>query len=63
MAEVTPTTPNAEEARRERRRELKAFLLVTVVLAPVIAIAVIGTYGLVVWLTHALGAPPGLPVD
>lgn len=38
--------------------ELKAFLFLTVVMAPVLAGVVIGAYGLVVWLYQMLMGPP-----
>ena len=61
MAESVSAVLSLTE-QQEKRRERTAFLLVTVVLAPVIAVAIVGGYGLIVWLAHALGAPPGLPV-
>ncbi len=39
--------------------ELKAFLFLTVVMAPVIAGVVIGTYGLAVWIYQLFAGPPG----
>lgn len=41
-----------------RRSELKAFLFLTVVMAPVIAGVVIGTYGLAVWIYQMFAGPP-----
>ena len=38
--------------------ELKLFLFLTVVLAPVLSVAVIGGYGLFVWLSQIIGGPP-----
>ena len=42
----------------ERKSELKAFLFLTVVMAPVLAGVVIGTYGLLVWLYQLVAGPP-----
>jgi nitrate reductase NapE len=41
-----------------KRNELKVFLFLTVVLWPVLAVAVVGTYGLIVWVYQMLMGPP-----
>ena len=38
--------------------ELKAFLFLTVVMAPALAGVVIGTYGLLVWIYQMIAGPP-----
>jgi nitrate reductase NapE len=38
--------------------ELKAFLFLTVVTAPVIAVGIIATYGLIVWIYQVFAGPP-----
>lgn len=43
-----------------RRRELLMFLFLTVVLWPAIAVAFVGSWGLVVWLYQALTGHPSL---
>jgi nitrate reductase NapE len=45
----------------ERRRELLAFLFLTVVLAPVLAVAIVGGYGFLVWISQMIYSPPGPP--
>jgi periplasmic nitrate reductase NapE len=42
----------------EKTSELKAFLFLTVVMAPVLAGVVIGTYGLLVWIYQMFMGPP-----
>jgi nitrate reductase NapE len=42
----------------EKKSELKAFLFLTVVMAPAIAGIVIGTYGLCVWIYQMFAGPP-----
>ena len=43
-----------------RKEELRAFLFLTVVLAPVLAIAVVGGYGFFVWMFQLVtGRLPG----
>lgn len=46
---------------RSQRAELRAFLFLTVVLAPVITVAIIGGYGFVVWMLQLINGPPGPP--
>ena len=41
-----------------KRQELTLFLFLTVVLAPIMSVAVIGGYGLFVWLSQIIGGPP-----
>jgi nitrate reductase NapE len=48
-------------ATRRARMEIFAFLLVTAVLIPGIAVATVGTYGLVVWVYQMVTGPPGPP--
>ena len=55
--------PNAmhadvDVAEPSRRSELKAFLFLTVVMVPVLAVAVIGSYGLAVWIYQVFMGPP-----
>ena len=42
-----------------RRRELLSFLFLAVVLAPIIAVAFVGSYGLVIWIYQMFAGPPG----
>lgn len=44
---------------KSRLRELYAFLFMTVVLAPVVTIAVVGGYGFLVWMYQLIAGPPG----
>lgn len=45
----------------KRRMEIYAFLLITAVLMPGIAVATVGTWGLTVWIYQAITGPPGPP--
>ena len=45
-----------------RRDELLTFLVLTVVIAPALAVAFVGLYGLCVWLYQAIAGPPGPPL-
>ena len=53
MAETQP------DANQARRRELSAFLFLTVVLAPAITIALVGGYGFAIWMYQLVAGPPG----
>ena len=48
----TATTPT-------RKQELRAFIALAVVLAPVLAVMIVGGYGLLVWLFQIIVGPPG----
>ncbi len=38
----------------QRRAELKAFLFITVIMFPILAVAVVGGYGFLVWFFQVL---------
>ena len=46
---------------RRRRMEIFAFLFLTAVLMPALAIAAVGSYGLAVWVYQIAAGPPGPP--
>ena len=46
---------------RRRRMEIFAFLFLTAVLMPALAVATVGSYGLAVWVYQMLAGPPGPP--
>jgi nitrate reductase NapE len=48
---LTPPTPT-------RREETAVFLLLAIVLAPVLAIAIVGGYGIAIWMYQLLSGPP-----
>jgi nitrate reductase NapE len=48
--EVVPST---------RREELRSFLFFTIVMAPVLAVVVVGGYGFLVWMYQLIAGPPG----
>lgn len=43
----------------QRRWERRVFVFLTVVLAPVLAVAIVGGYGFVVWIWQMFAGPPG----
>ena len=51
----------SNQSEPTRRRELLAFLFLTVVLAPALAVAIVGGWGFLVWILHIIYGPPGPP--
>lgn len=52
---------NTYERPRRRRMEIFAFLFLTAVLMPALAVATVGSYGLAVWVYQMMAGPPGPP--
>lgn len=50
---------DTEASPPTRAQELRAFLLLSVVLAPVLAFAVVAGYGFLVWMFQIVAGPPG----
>ena len=50
-----------EGETRTRREELFAFVVLAVLIWPVIAVAVVGGYGFLVWMYQIIFGPPGPP--
>lgn len=44
-----------------KRREFAVFLFTTLVIIPGAAVAVVGGYGLIVWVSQMIFGPPGPP--
>ncbi|HEY8242600.1 MAG: periplasmic nitrate reductase, NapE protein [Vicinamibacteria bacterium] len=42
-----------------RTEERRSFLFLTVVMAPVLAVAIVGGYGFIVWMYQLIAGPPG----
>jgi nitrate reductase NapE len=55
------TEQAAAPERNERRREWGMFLVLAFGLAPVLAVLVVATYGLGVWIWQMIAGPPGPP--
>jgi len=51
----------AEQAadQNNKNREFWAFILLTVVVAPVMSVVIVGGYGFLVWMYQILAGPPG----
>ena len=50
---------NETSERPTKAQELRAFLLLAVVMVPVLAVMVVGGYGFLVWMFQLLAGPPG----
>lgn len=44
----------------EKNEERNAFLFLTVVLFPVLSVALVGGYGFAIWISQLLMGPPGV---
>ncbi len=44
-----------------KKRELKAFLFLTVVLAPLLSVVLVGGYGFTIWMYQLIAGPPSAP--
>ena len=53
--------PDTNPRLRRRRMEIFAFLFLTAVLMPALAVATVGGYGLAVWVYQMIAGPPGPP--
>jgi nitrate reductase NapE len=49
------------DLRKTRRRELIIFLVLAFGIWPLVAVAVVGGYGLLVWIWQIIFGPPGPP--
>lgn len=65
---ISNETPKMSAARddttgrpRRKRMEIFAFLFLTAVVMPALAVAVVGSYGLAVWVYQMAAGPPGPP--
>jgi len=48
-----------EDAKPDtRKEERRSFFFLTVVMAPVLAVAIVGGYGFMVWMYQVLAGPP-----
>ena len=51
--------PTDSDAAANSKAELRAFLFLTVVMAPVLAGIIVAGYGFAVWMLQLLSGPPG----
>ena len=58
---MSATEHDSLDRTRRRRMEIFAFLFLTAVLMPALAVATVGGYGLAVWTYQMIAGPPGPP--
>ena len=51
--------PEAPNETFTKAQELRSFLFLAVVLAPMLAGMIVGGYGFIVWMVQAVVGPPG----
>ena len=65
MLRNAPSDPRHEEngspaaAPSTRQEEWRSFLFFTIVMAPVLAVMIVGGYGFMVWMYQLVAGPPG----
>lgn len=47
--------------KQRKRQEFRLFIFLVVFLFPILAVAVVGGYGFLVWMTQIILGPPGPP--
>ena len=58
MAPPTPIDPTLPPGPSTRSEERRAFLFLTIVMAPVLAVIVVAGYGFAVWIYQLFAGPP-----
>jgi nitrate reductase NapE len=58
---MSATSDDKSARPRRRRMEIFAFLFLTAVVMPALAVATVGSYGLAVWIYQMVAGPPGPP--
>ncbi len=54
---------SVEDRRGPRSREWPTFLIFTLVILPALAVAFVGGYGFVVWISHEIYGPPNVAFE
>ena len=49
----------SETALPAKHDERRAFIVLAVLLAPVLAVALVGGYGFIIWMSQVFNGPPG----
>jgi nitrate reductase NapE len=57
-AAAEPDLRDPLRSSSDRRRELLTFLFLTVILAPALAVAIVGGWGFLVWIYQLIYGPP-----
>ncbi|GGC80632.1 periplasmic nitrate reductase, NapE protein [Marinobacter halophilus] len=46
---------------QRKRHEFRLFIFIIVFLFPILAVAVVGSYGFLIWMSQVIMGPPGAP--
>ena len=49
----------SDNDKLQKRRELRAFLFLTILLAPLLSVVIVGGYGFLIWMYQLIAGPPG----
>ena len=55
---TTPLDRHNSEPPSTRQEEWRSFLFFTVVMAPLLAVIIVGGYGFIVWMYQLIAGPP-----
>lgn len=58
-----PAADDTNTRSRRRRMEIFAFLFLTAIVLPVLAVGTVGGYGFAVWMYQLYAGPPGPPAS
>jgi nitrate reductase NapE len=58
---LSAENPDKGSAGKERRRELLTFFVLAFGIWPLVAVAVVGGFGFLVWMWQIIFGPPGPP--
>ncbi|TLU66862.1 periplasmic nitrate reductase, NapE protein [Thalassotalea litorea] len=47
------------DANVQKSRERNTFLFLTIFLAPILSIIIVGSYGFIIWMSQIIYGPPG----
>lgn len=55
---ISRTADQAADHPATRRDELRTFIFLAVFLAPILSVAIVGSYGFIIWISQMLVGPP-----
>lgn len=58
LREPEPEAGN-EDPKLRRTEEFRTFIFLTVIMAPVLAVMIVGGYGFIIWVYQMIAGPPG----
>lgn len=61
MTDACDSTRPQRSIATSRRGELAVFAIIAAVIWPILAVAIVGGYGFLVWMTQLVFGPPGPP--